>query len=112
MTKAFVMCCQGGGEGEGVKGYALPPGRNAALWVASPRFGCAAYHNLTWRSACSYQHCCVADVTYPVSVPVPLPAPPAPPFPPLPLRPYVACCRLAWQRVWQPHVLWLGHGLL
>lgn len=62
----------------------------------------AAYHNLTWRSACSYQHCCAADVTYPVSVsvsvPVSVPLPvsrvPAPPAPrhPLPLRPCVACC--------------------
>lgn len=42
--------------------------RNAALWAAFAVRCAAAYHNLTWRSACSYQLCCAADVTYPVSV--------------------------------------------
>lgn len=61
----------------GGKGKAGLRFRNAALWAAFA-VRCAAYHNLTWRSACSYQLCCAADVTYPVSVSrVPAPPPSA-----------------------------------
>lgn len=66
MTKASVTCggkLRGRGRGKGSR-FALP--ERGIVGRLSVR--CAAYHNLTWRSACSYQLCCAVDVTYPVSV--------------------------------------------
>lgn len=69
MTKASVMCAwkewEEGKRGEGLC-FRLAGTRHCGSPFCALR--CAAYHNLTWRSACSYQLCCAADVTYPVSV--------------------------------------------
>lgn len=95
MTKASVVW---GGKGEAGLRF-----RNAALWGAFA-VRCAAYHNLTWRSACSYQLCCAADVTYPVSVSR-VPASP----------PHTLCCffcLLVSSRLVLSRVAWRGMATL